>query len=77
MQDVGIPMLRPFGLFCGQLVYFVASWSILWSFCIFYGHFVYFSSFWCFVLRKIWQPCSDEMARNICRTHFRRRLPPS
>jgi hypothetical protein len=37
MEDVGIffvrwPILWPFDLFCGHLVYFVAIWYILWLF---------------------------------------------
>jgi hypothetical protein len=35
-------ILRPFGRFCGHLVYFVAIWSILWPFGLFCGHLVYF-----------------------------------
>jgi hypothetical protein len=51
------PNLRPFGIFCGHLVYFVAIWYILWSFGTFCGHLVYFSPFWYVVPKKIWQPC--------------------
>jgi hypothetical protein len=29
----------PFGLLCGQLVYVIAIWSILWSFDIYLSHF--------------------------------------
>jgi hypothetical protein len=51
--------LRPFGIFCGILVYFMviwyilwhfvlfmAFWYILWHFGIFYGILVYFMAFW-------------------------------
>jgi hypothetical protein len=34
-------ILRPFGIFCGHLVYFAAIWYILWPYGIFYGHLVY------------------------------------
>jgi hypothetical protein len=45
---------------CKMLVYFMDTWSILWSFVIFYGHLIYFFPFWHFVPRKIWQPCLDR-----------------
>jgi hypothetical protein len=41
--------MKDVGIFCGQLVYFVAIWYILWLFGI-------FSQFWYDVHRKIWQP---------------------
>jgi hypothetical protein len=67
-------ILRPFGLFCGHLVYFVAIWYILrtvgiffngylvhfWPFGIFYGYLVYFFPFGYVVPRKIWQPCDEH-----------------
>jgi hypothetical protein len=34
------------GTFYGLLVYFTASWYILWSFGIFCGHLVYFGVIW-------------------------------
>jgi hypothetical protein len=40
MEDVGIPIIRPFGLFHGYLVYFVAIWHILLLFiCIYFSRF--------------------------------------
>jgi hypothetical protein len=51
MEDVGIFNL-PFGLFCGNSVYFVAIWYTY----VRYGYLVIFSPFWYFVPRKIWQP---------------------
>jgi hypothetical protein len=39
-------MLRPFGIFYGHLVYFMAIWYILWLFGIFYGYLVYFMAIW-------------------------------
>jgi hypothetical protein len=48
------------GTFYGHLVYFKAIANISWPFGIFCGHLVYFSPFWYFVLRKIWQPCSER-----------------
>jgi hypothetical protein len=35
-----------FGIFCGNLVYFVAIWYILWQFGIFCGNLVYFVASW-------------------------------
>jgi hypothetical protein len=35
-------ILWQFGIFYGNLVYFMAIWYILWQFGIFYGHLVYF-----------------------------------
>jgi hypothetical protein len=35
-----------FGIFCGNLVYFVAIWYILWQFGIFCGNLVYFVAIW-------------------------------
>jgi hypothetical protein len=54
MEDVGVGILRPFGLFYGILVYFTAIWYILWTFglfygilvYVFYGHLVYFVPIW-------------------------------
>jgi hypothetical protein len=43
-------ILWPFGIFYGELVYFVVIWYILWSFGIFWGHLV------CYIASKIWQP---------------------
>jgi hypothetical protein len=37
-------ILRPFGVFCGHMNYFMFIWYT-------------FFSFWYFVPRKIWQPC--------------------
>jgi hypothetical protein len=56
-----------------MLVYFMDTWSILWSFVIFYGHLVYvvrgnleyFSPFWYFVPRKIWQPWIIRTERTV------------
>jgi hypothetical protein len=48
--------LKPFCLFYGEMVYFMAIWYSLWSFGIFCGHLVYFFKFWYVVARKIWQP---------------------
>jgi hypothetical protein len=52
--------LRPFGIFCCHLVYFVDIWYILWPVGTFCGHLVYvptyFFRFWYVVPRKIWQP---------------------
>jgi hypothetical protein len=50
MEDVGIVftiwhILWPFGIFYGDLVYFMAILSFKWPFGIFYGHLVYFSRF--------------------------------
>jgi hypothetical protein len=42
----GCFILLPFGLFCCQLVYFMAIWYILWPFGIFYGHLVYCMAIW-------------------------------
>jgi hypothetical protein len=45
--------LWSFGIFYGNLVYFVVIWYILWSFCIFCGHFgIHIFPSWCFVTRK-------------------------
>jgi hypothetical protein len=49
MEDDGIPILLPFGLFYGHFVYFVAIWYILWLFGIFF-------LFWYVVPLKLWQP---------------------
>jgi hypothetical protein len=35
-----------FGIFYGDLVYFMAIWYILWRFGIFYGDLVYFMAIW-------------------------------
>jgi hypothetical protein len=48
-EDVGIPILWSFGLFCGQLVYFMVIYVL------------YFSPFWYVLPRKIWQPCSGQV----------------
>jgi hypothetical protein len=37
-------ILRPFGIFCGHLVYFVAIWYILWLFGIFFPVLVCFTN---------------------------------
>jgi hypothetical protein len=39
-------ILPPFGIFCGNLVYFMALWYSLWQFGIFYGNLVYFMVIW-------------------------------
>jgi hypothetical protein len=44
--------LCPFCILCGQMVYFMSFWYILWRFGI-------FSPFWYVVPRKIWQPWQD------------------
>jgi hypothetical protein len=41
-------IVRPFGLFYGHLVYFVAIWYVFWLFGIFFP-------FWYVAPRKIWQ----------------------
>jgi hypothetical protein len=47
--------MEAIGVFCGNLVYFMVIWYILWQFGIFYGYLVYFFPFWDVVPRKIWQ----------------------
>jgi hypothetical protein len=52
MEDVGL-IICPFGIIygnlvptlCGNWIYFMAIWYILWQFGIFYGYIVYFSRF--------------------------------
>jgi hypothetical protein len=46
-------MLLPFGIFYCHLVYFVATWGILWLFGIFFP-------FWYVLQSKIWQPWTRE-----------------
>jgi hypothetical protein len=46
MEDFGICILWPFGIFYGHLVYFMPIWNILCSFSIFYAHLVYFMPIW-------------------------------
>jgi hypothetical protein len=46
MEDVGIHIVWPFGLFYGHLVYFTSIWSILCPFGLFYGHMVHYVSIW-------------------------------
>jgi hypothetical protein len=45
LEDAGILYGHLVGLFCGQLVYFVTIWYILWIFGMLY--------------QKIWQPWSQ------------------
>jgi hypothetical protein len=66
MEDVGIHILRAFGMFYCHLVYFTAIWYILLPFhivcsrsVVFCGNVVYFSPFWYVAPRKIWQPWSS------------------
>jgi hypothetical protein len=47
----GLPDENPnLGKFYGHLVYFMAIWSILWSFGLFYGYLVYFMVIWYILL---------------------------
>jgi hypothetical protein len=46
MEDVGLPIFWPVGIFSGQLVYFLASWYIFWPVGIFSGQLVYFLVNW-------------------------------
>jgi hypothetical protein len=61
-------ILWQFGIFYGNLVYFMAIWYILWQFGIFMAIWYIFSIFGIFftrfgtyvVARKIWQPCEPQ-----------------
>jgi hypothetical protein len=44
-----VPILLPYGIFYGYLVYFIAIWKCC-------GKLVYFHPFWNIVSRKLWQP---------------------
>jgi hypothetical protein len=50
MDDVGICILWPFGLFQGHLFYFKAIWSISRLFGLFQSHLVYFTVIWYILL---------------------------
>jgi hypothetical protein len=58
MEDVG--------LFYGHSVHFTSIWYILWPLGI---HILWlfgtFPPFWYVVPRKIWQPCSVRLSRNL------------
>jgi hypothetical protein len=50
-------ILRPFSIFCKNLVYLEKFLYIWWLFGIFHGYLVYwYVGFWYVVPRKIWQP---------------------
>jgi hypothetical protein len=46
MQLFECLVMETFGIFYGHLVYFMATWYVLWSFGIFYDHLVYFMVTW-------------------------------
>jgi hypothetical protein len=52
-----LSILRPFGIFCGHLVYFMVVWYI-------------FSPFWYDAARKIWQPWSGAQLDKDSATPF-------
>jgi hypothetical protein len=48
--------IQTFGIFHGNLLYYVVFWYMLWPFGIFCDGSGYFFLFWYSVPRKIWQP---------------------
>jgi hypothetical protein len=57
MEDAG-RFYSHFGLFYGHEVYFMGNWYIL-------DHLVIFSQVWYAEQRKIWQPCSYSILREV------------
>jgi hypothetical protein len=58
--------MKNLGIFYDNLVYFTSIGNILWPFGIFCGHLEHLSPFLYFVLRQIWQPCSDGSNLDNC-----------
>jgi hypothetical protein len=64
-----------FGIFYGNLVYFMVIWYILWLFGIFYGYLVYFMATYLVYFMVIWYIFSPVLV--CCTKKNRATLGPS